>query len=81
MNMRKLIDQVSKLPLHKQEEVIDFVEFIYRREMQSETLQSAVQQLNDWTDQTFKEFSLVQAMRGVEDESTLYTEADLKERW
>lgn len=34
-----------------------------------------------WTDAEFKDMSLHQALRGMEDESPLYCLDDLKERW
>ena len=35
----------------------------------------------DWPDQMFNAISIEQAMRDLENEPDIYSEADLKERW
>jgi hypothetical protein len=35
----------------------------------------------EWPDSTFAQFSMQQAMRGLEDETVIYTDDDLKEHW
>jgi hypothetical protein len=69
----KIIQKVAKLPISIQLEVLDFVEFL----AQKAERQTAHEETAQWS-----EFSLNQAMRGLEDEdSPEYTEADLKEKW
>ena len=61
---------VQSLPTAAQQEVLDFVEFLRFR------VSSDVVRENDTTGYGF---SLDSAMRGMEDEATPYTIADLKE--
>lgn len=62
---------MQKLPIAAQEEVLHFVEFIAQK------FERKADEEGQWS-----EFSLTQAMRGMEDEDAPdYTEADLKERW
>ncbi len=76
MNYAVLIEKVQRLPADKQAEVLDFVEFLSGRCHPGQTATAA-----EWTEQEFSEFSLAQAMRGLEDEPALYTAADIKESW
>jgi hypothetical protein len=64
----QLTGKIQRLPIPLQEEVMDFVDFLlYKSDSEG----------NEWS-----EFSLAQAMRGLEeDEVPEYTEADLKEKW
>ena len=62
----KIIEKVKSLPEEKQTEVLDFVDFLEKRIKEEEN--------RDWS-----KFSLESAMRGMEDEETLYTLNDLKE--
>jgi hypothetical protein len=65
-------NKLQKLPLSFQEEVLHFVEFLSQK-AERET----VNEKQQWS-----EFSLAQAMRGLEGEDLPeYTEADLKEKW
>jgi hypothetical protein len=51
-----------------QQEVLDFVEFLLKKQAKD--------------DKAWKEFSLTQAMQGLEDDDMPeYAEADLKEKW
>jgi hypothetical protein len=59
----KIIEQVHKLPEYKKAEVLDFVEYL-----RSKTEEK------DWS-----ELSLSSSMRGMEDEKSPYSLADLKE--
>lgn len=69
----KINQKVEKLPIAIQLEVLDFVEFVAQK---AERINSE-DEGKQWA-----EFSLNQAMKGLEDEETLeYTEADLKEKW
>ncbi len=69
----KINRRVEKLPIEIQLEILDFVEFV----AQKAERQNASEENRQWTD-----FSLAQAMKGLEDEEIPeYTEADLKEKW
>ncbi len=65
--------KLQRLPTLYQQEVLHFIEFLSQKAMQGE----AETEEKLWTD-----FSLTQAMRGLEDDDAPeYTEADLKEKW
>lgn len=69
----KIARKLENLPVSVQVEVLDFVEFVAKknqlREVESEN--------SNWS-----EFSLNQAMKGMENEEfPEYSEADLKEVW
>jgi hypothetical protein len=69
----KIARKVENLPVSVQVEVLDFVEFVAKKnhlgEVESEN--------SNWS-----EFSLNQAMKGMENEDfPEYSEADLKEVW
>ncbi len=60
--------KLQRLPVPLQKEVLDFVDFLLHKNSHDE---------NEWN-----EFSLAQAMRGLEDDDMPeYTEADLIEKW
>jgi hypothetical protein len=61
--------KMQTLPTAAQTEVLHFVEFLS---------QKYEQESNE--DKQWSEFSLNQAMKGLEDETT-YTEEDLQEKW
>ena len=61
---------VEALPEAAQREVVDFVEFL-----ESRTRPGAVRE----SDAAWSAFSLASAMRGMEDEPSPYTAADVKE--
>ncbi|MBF0309736.1 MAG: DUF2281 domain-containing protein [Magnetococcales bacterium] len=78
MIISELIKKVESLPEVKQAEVFDFVEFLLER------LEPEERQLSpgeDWNDVDFSELSMVQALRGMEDDPVVYTLDDLRERW
>lgn len=78
MNHAKLIEKIQALPIEKQAEVFDFVEFLASRS------QEAVQQplvMDEWTNAEFAQMAMKQALHGLEDEPALYTLDDLQERW
>ncbi len=62
----RIIEKVKSLPEEKQTEVLDFVDFLEKKIKEEEN--------RGWS-----KFSLESAMRGMEDEETLYTLNDLKE--
>jgi hypothetical protein len=62
----KILHHLSTLPETRQSEVLDFIEFLQKR--------MAAGSEEDW-----KQLSLASAMRGMEDETSPYTPADLKE--
>lgn len=65
--------KLQSLPAPLQLKVLDFIEFLAQRVAGRE----AVSEETAWA-----EFSLAQAMKGLETEDAPeYTEADLKERW
>lgn len=69
----QIYSKLQKLPDLYQQEVLHFVEFLSQKAMRGETKTEEKM----WTD-----FSLTQAMRGLEDDDTPeYTEADLKVKW
>ncbi len=69
----QITTKLQSLPPSLQREVLDFIEFLAQRVAERE----AASEETLWT-----EFSLAQAMKGLESEdSPEYTEADLKERW
>lgn len=76
MDYTHLIEKLQNLPEDKQVEVFDFVEFLTDRFSRPAALQ-----FSDWREKEFTNLSMTQAMRGMEDEPQLYTEADLTERW
>lgn len=78
MNLAKLIEKIQALPIEKQAEVFDFVDFLASRS-QGAAHQSRV--YDEWTNAEFAEMAMTQAMRGMEDEPVLYSLDDLKERW
>lgn len=59
----KIIKQIHELPESRQSEVLDFVEYLRTKTDEK-----------DWP-----AFTLTSAMRGMEDEESLYTLDDLKE--
>ena len=62
----KIIEKVKSLPEDKQAEILDFIDFLSKKVNEEERKQ--------WS-----QFSLEEAMRGLETEETLYTVEDIKE--
>ena len=73
MGYAELIEKLQTLPVEKQAEVFDFVEFLATRSGKAKPSTH-----DEWSD---AEFAMGQAMRGMEDEPVLYTRDDLKECW
>lgn len=70
MNLAETIfDEVRGMPGYQQAEVLDFLEFLKFREARK----NKEAEERQWSD-----FSLQQAMRGMEDEPDLYSVDDLK---
>ena len=65
-----IVQHLRSLPESKHREVLDFVEFLESRDKN----RGARGDDDSWTD-----FSLVSAMRGMDDEDSPYTTADIKE--
>lgn len=63
--VEKIASRVSRLSPEEQVEVLDFVEFIKQKHTQSE-------------EKRFYEFSLSNAMRGVEEEPDIYSAEDIR---
>ena len=68
----QITDRLQKLPPSLQREVLDFIEFLAQKVAQRE----GVSEDFEWT-----KFSLAQAMTGLDDGESEYTEADVKEKW
>jgi hypothetical protein len=78
MQLEELIAKVSRLPEHRQQEVMDFVTFLEERYGQAD---SSKAEQHDWSEQQFRAMSVEQAMRDAEAEPDLYSEDDLREKW
>ncbi len=78
MGHMELVRTLQTLPADKQEEVMDFVQFLAMKFAAQQTV-PVVQ--GDWTESAFSQLAMQQAMRGVDDDATTYVAADLKERW
>ena len=65
--------KIQGLPTLYQQEVLHFIEFLSQKAKRGEA---------ETQDKLWADFSLTQAMRGLEDDDTPeYREADLKEKW
>ena len=64
----QIIHEIASLRAEKQSEVLEFVEFLKEKERKAE-------------DNAFKDASLAAAMRGMEDEDSLYSESDVIEKF
>lgn len=63
----QIIHEIATLRPEKQSEVLEFVEFLKEKEKRSE-------------ENAFRGASLASAMRGMEDEDSLYSESDVVEK-
>jgi hypothetical protein len=63
----QIINEIAKLRPEKQSEVLRFVEFLKEKEKKKE-------------EDALKGASLASAMRGMEDEESLYSESDIVEK-
>ena len=65
--------KLQRLPTLYQQEVLHFIEFLSQKAKRRES---------ETEEKLWADFSLTQAMLGLEDDDTPeYTEADLKEQW
>ena len=64
----RIIQELSGLRPERQSEVLDFIEFVKEKEKKKE-------------EELFFESSLSSAMRGMEDEEVIYSEADINEKF
>ena len=64
----RIIQELSGLRPERQSEVLDFIEFVKEKEKKKE-------------ENLFFESSLSSAMRGMEDEDAIYSEADINEKF
>lgn len=78
MNSAQFFEKMQALPLDRQAEVFDFIEFLASRSITLDNRQIAD---DDWTNAEFSQMAMSQAMRGMEEEPSIYTLEDLKERW
>ena len=76
MGYAELLKTVQSLPKEKQSEVFDFVAYLAAR---CGVATDAVH--DEWTETEFAEFSIRQAVRGMEKDPVRYTLDDLKEHW
>lgn len=76
MGYAELIKKLQTLPEDKQAEVFDFVEFLAARFAASKGADK-----DEWSESQFTEFSMEQAMRGMEDDPVTYSRDDLREVW
>ena len=65
-----IVQRLKSLPASAQREVLDFVEFLQSRRQEHTARKDEV---------AWSAFSLASAIRGMEDEETPYTLADVKE--
>ncbi|MBF0126734.1 MAG: DUF2281 domain-containing protein [Magnetococcales bacterium] len=79
MSYAELIKKMETLPWEKQSEVFDFVEFLVTQWGKSRELPSPPHVV--WNDAEFSALSMSQALRGMEDDPTVYSLEDLRERW
>ncbi len=63
-----ILEKVKLLPEDKQTEILDFIDFIAKKMDQKER--------REWS-----QFSLEEAMRGLDTEETLYTVEDIREKF
>ena len=69
MSVKEIISQkIDNLSENKQIEVLDFIDSLLKKNLEEE--------IQEWN-----EFSLEQAMKGLEHDELEYTEADLIEKW
>jgi len=78
MGYAELIERLQALPQDKQAEVFDLVEFLSQRN--GSALKAPLSQ-GEWIAGEFSEYSMAQALRGIEHDPVCYTAADLRERW
>ncbi|MGG6265228.1 DUF2281 domain-containing protein [Leptolyngbya sp. AN03gr2] len=78
MNQTQLLEKFQALPPDKQEEVLDFIDFLASRSPSSRKPKISD---DEWTTAEFSQMAMSQAMRGMEDEPLLYSLDDLRERW
>ncbi len=74
MNLAEMLEKLKTLPEDKQAEVVDYVEFPADRFGRRRSV-------DDWARQQFEDYSLTEALRGMEDDPTVYGDGDLRERW
>ncbi|MEO5363090.1 MAG: hypothetical protein H7838_05645 [Magnetococcus sp. DMHC-8] len=79
MSYAELIKKLADLPRDKQEDVLAFVEWLSNRRAGDGGLPPAHHP--DWQEADFADLSMVQALRGMEDDPVVYSMADLQERW
>jgi hypothetical protein len=78
MNPAQFFEKIQALPPAKQAAVLDFIEFLASRRTTSQDWETGE---DDWTNADFSTMAMSQALRGMEEEPSLYTLNDLKERW
>jgi hypothetical protein len=81
MGYAELIGKLQALPVDKRAEVFDFVEFLITRYKGPDPQPVTGQDGGEWTDASFSDFSMGQALRGMEGDPVTYNQGDLRERW
>lgn len=71
-----MIEKLKTLPDEKRTEVFDFVD-----DLSSRFASHPTPAVSQWTDQEFADMAMQQALRGIDDEPVIYSDADLRERW
>lgn len=74
MGYAELVAKLQTLPVEKQAEVFDFVDFLAARFARGD-------EVADWTDAGFNRFSVARALDDQADDRVEYGVEDIKERW
>lgn len=74
MGYAELVAKLQTLPVEKQAEVFDFVDFLAARFARGD-------EVADWTDAGFNRFSVTRALDDQADDPVEYGVEDIKERW
>jgi hypothetical protein len=72
----ELIEKLETLPGEQQAEVFDFVDYLAAR-----FAGHRAPALDQWKDREFADMAMQQALRGLDDDPVIYSDADLRERW
>jgi hypothetical protein len=73
MSETEMLESLKLLPREKQAEVFDFVEYLVRRFGRREE--------TAWTHTGFAEFALIQAGRGMDEDTVSYSSDDIRSPW
>lgn len=76
MGYTDLIEKIKLLPRDKQTEVFAFVD-----SLMTQLASKPNSDMGEWSEKDFRDMSMQQAMRGMDEDPITYTDKDLKERW